>query len=92
MTSFSHIAGREVWQLKYIEESRKNKVNQVVGIIKLCSVIFCGIILMTVIVDMNDGNSVDLEVQIPGAIRDLGIVTLSMISIGILLLDRKSVV
>ena len=86
MTSFSHIAGREVWQLKYIEESRKNKVNQVVGIIKLCSVIFCGIILMTVIVDMNDGNSVDLEVQIPGAIRDLGIVTLSMISIGILLL------
>ena len=41
---------------------------------------------MTVIVDMNDGNSVDLEVQIPGAIRDLGIVTLSMISIGILLL------
>ena len=86
MTSFSHIAGREVWQLKYIEESRKNKVNQIVGIIKLCSVIFCGIILMTVIVDMNDGNSVDLEVQIPGAIRDLDIVTLSMISIGILLL------
>jgi diguanylate cyclase (GGDEF)-like protein len=75
-----------VWQLKHIEENRKNKVNQVVGIIKLCSVIFCGIILMTVIVNMNDGNAVDLEVQIPGAIKDLSIVTLAMISIGVLLL------
>lgn len=72
--------------MKHIEENRKNKVNQVVGIIKLCSVIFCGIILMTVIVNMNDGNAVDLEVQIPGAIKDLSIVTLAMISIGVLLL------
>lgn len=71
--------------MKHIEENR-NKVNQVVGIIKLCSVIFCGIILMTVIVNMNDGNAVDLEVQIPGAIKDLSIVTLAMISIGVLLL------
>ena len=55
--------------MKHIEENRKNKVNQVVGIIKLCSVIFCGIILMTVIVNMNDGNAVDLEVQIPGPLR-----------------------